>query len=203
MSEWASLPTAGMSFRLFLEPPGAGVVGGLEVAAVVDLHHVQLPGDFEQGVGFDGAGSVAIEWMRDGEDPALLLDRPGGIEDRHAGRDEFVEKVAEQLATIGPDFFPHDYREGSEGAGFEGAADLVVVGDGEHVQTFAPGGFEQFRRVDSAIAGPVSVAVELDANSGQGESERAAPGVSPTHISPPSKYSFFQIGTVCLRVSMA
>ena len=85
----------------------------------------------------------------------------------------------------------------------EGAVDLAVVSDREHVDAFALRGFHEAVRLDAAISGPVGVAVQLDSPPAQGASDRVALGVSPIHISPPAKYSFFQIGTVCFRVSMA
>ncbi len=105
-----------------------------------------------------------VERVRHVHDAALAFDLGDGLGEAHAGRDAFFQEEADDLALAGLDLFAHDDAHAvalGEGLRLEGAGDLVVIGDGQHVEAYLGRALKDLFDRHGAVLGVARVHVKV------------------------------------------
>ena len=156
--------------------PGQTVLGGIgggpgiavadHHARVVDLDPVHRRFEGAPGQGLQQRSTIAVEWMRDADQAALLAHGSDRLGHRQPARHGALDVQRDEITLERPDLLADDHGEVRSVspcrlAGLQRSVDRLVVGDGQVRQAARRRGADDGRRRGQAVEARAGVAMEV------------------------------------------
>src|SRR5579884_25779 len=142
------------------------VVSRQRVACIEDLEDIDLTSYLVQLVPRHPAPPNTVEGVWNVHDTALLPNALNGLQVGEPWRNPFVEKEPDHLPGLGLDLFTWNDEEWRLLLKLESPSELVMIGEGEGVQSGLRHGAHDLLKRGPRVLGVAAMAVEIDADHG-------------------------------------